>query len=98
MKSHEFPRRMFLTKRFRRRCVFCVSVCAWVCDVVRRVQEVGAEEEDDDDDDDATSSGGTSSNGGSGGGTSKHLVAPMSVQPQRKSKCSTLSMDALRRL
>lgn len=94
---------MFLTKRFRRRCVFCVSVCAWVCDVVRRVQEVGAEEEEDDDndDDDATSSGGTSSNGGSGGGsggTSKHLVAPMSVQPQRKSKCSTLSMDALRRL
>lgn len=67
-------------------------------------QEVGGEEDEEDDDDDndaaATSGGGGgSNNNGSGGGHAvKHLVAPMSVQPMRKAKCSTLSMDALRRL
>lgn len=70
------------------------------------MQEVGADGEDDDnDDDDATSTGtGTSSSNGGGSGcgsgsathSSKHLVAPLSVQPMRKA--TTLSMDALRRL
>lgn len=62
---------------------------------MQEVGENGNEDDDDDvddDDDDDTTNGNTKS---------KHpevLVAPMSVQPTRKNKSSTLSMAALRRI
>lgn len=58
------------------------------------MQEVGEEDEDDED----VLNSNTKNRNNNNNNKNDLLVAPMSVQPTRKAKTSTLSIAALRRL
>lgn len=62
------------------------------------INEVGEEDEEDDDDDDGPHLSSTRNCSGNNNRNEKILMAPMTVQPTRKAKSTTLSIAALRRI